>query len=296
MPSNRLIFVGPTRTGTSAVFRALSELPEFAPSIVKETNFYLGEEWASATALDGQFRERDGALLRMESSPLYFVQGSDVAKRIMSHEGRPFVVVMLREPVDRLFSLYHHVVAKRGKGVDYSLREFVEEAQRHQSVPRTATVSDSHERGLAEGHYADLLAQWIEVVGADRIYVMFYESLVQNPDKEFAALFRWLGIPVRREIKFLQTNVGVTVRNMTVHSIAMRLNAMVEPLLNRFNGVRRFAKAVYYFVNRPAGHLVSREEVEQLVGDGYRVVNCGLSDALRRVATGALPSWVRAYG
>jgi hypothetical protein len=156
-----VIAVGPPRTATTwmhRVFKGRINLPQS----IKETRFFdlrytNGLRWYAS-----HFREAETNLPTVEFAPTYFYS-PDARFRIAEKLPDARVVVTLREPVERLYSLY------RLKCASGKLAESFEDA----------LTSDYEMRESARyGHH---LAEWISIFGRDRALVLIYEELKSDP-------------------------------------------------------------------------------------------------------------------
>lgn len=101
--------VGPQRSGTTWTYEYLRGHPEvFVSPLVKESRFFdlaydRGMDWYAGLFEGASASQRVG-----EVAPTYFHDGV-ARERLCGAFPRCVVVVMLREPIERLTSLYHHL-------------------------------------------------------------------------------------------------------------------------------------------------------------------------------------------
>ena len=99
------ILAGPTRTATTSLFRYFGRTKGVAPSIHKETDFFLSRLIEGIDcpydSYDACFRDVAGATARIEASPLYFAFGKRAAEAIHAEEPDAHIVFTLREPTER---------------------------------------------------------------------------------------------------------------------------------------------------------------------------------------------------
>lgn len=158
-----IIAVGPPRTATTwihRVFKGRVNLPES----VKETRFFdlrytNGLRWYAS-----HFREAEPDRPTAEIAPTYFYS-PDARLRIAEKLPDARVVITLREPVERLYSLYR---LKRASG---KIAESFEEALNTDVEMRES------------GRYAHHLAEWISIFGRDRALILVYEDLKNDPQE-----------------------------------------------------------------------------------------------------------------
>ncbi|MGH7915797.1 MAG: sulfotransferase family protein [Candidatus Binataceae bacterium] len=168
------IAIGPPRTGTTWLYRALGGHVGL-PRETKETDFFSdyyanGMEWYLEF-----FRDCATGIPMGEISPNYFV-APEAPERIASHIPGCRIICTLRDPVDRLYSFYR--------------------LMRHNGWTR-ATMKDLAESATpaTEGsRYAHHLGRWRERFGAGRVLVVLYDDLESAPQRFLDTICDFIGI------------------------------------------------------------------------------------------------------
>jgi len=297
-----VILAGPTRTGTTSLFRFVAQDPQVCASRKKETNYFLmsalGDRRASAREYDELFDKDSGAVLRLEASPMYFLGGRRVAHLVDEVLGDDVQVVFtLRDPVERFVSLYLHIISKRNIGTMMPFERFVEECLSfHPS--RFHSFEDMNHMSYQEGNYVGLLGEWFDVLGRDRVKVVFYENLVDRRKGRASVtdLLDWIGIskgsPLR-EMSLLHENRSRMVRFPRAHALAMAINDLIEPILDRNQALRDWMRDIYYRFNESGASKSLGQDIDRSVlVSAYRTTNRGLPQLLDGLTLGDLPAWV----
>ena len=169
------LFVGPQKAGTSWIHEYLKCRPDIClPQGVKETFFFDARfEQKGLAWYASHFRPAETARHIIEVAPSYF-HAAAAASRILSSLGPIQIVVTLREPVARSFSLYLHL--KRYGYFDLPLRE---------AVGKYPEIVDS-------SRYAKHLQRWDETFGKSNVLVLWQEELAGNPRRVVEQLNRFL--------------------------------------------------------------------------------------------------------
>jgi Sulfotransferase domain len=168
------IAIGPPRTGTTWLYRALGGHVGL-PRNTKETDFFSdhyakGMEWYLEF-----FRDCAPALPMGEISPNYFAAPA-APERIASDIPGCRIICTLRDPVDRLYSFYR--LMRHNGWTRAPMSELVESV-----TPAT------------EGsRYAHYLGRWRERFGADRVLVALYDDLESAPQHFLDAICGFIGI------------------------------------------------------------------------------------------------------
>lgn len=180
--------VGPQRTGTTWLYEMLCQHPHlFVPKEVKETMFFdrnyrRGFDWYAQ-----YFKERLWGQLLGEIAPTYF-DDPDVPNRIVDVAPGCDIIISLRHPADRAFSLYlHHL--RKGR------------------VPRDLWQAIEQKRRIVTaGHYAIHIPRWQTVFGADQVHVLFLDDIKKRPQQVLDQICTLIGVermerPARRNQK-----------------------------------------------------------------------------------------------
>jgi hypothetical protein len=171
------LVVGPQRAGTTWIYRYLQTRDRVCVSHkVKETFFFdhsyeRGPQWYAA-----HFAPTADQSLVVEVGPTYF-HSEEAPRRVLDTLGRVPIVVSLRNPVERLLSLYLHFV-RYGK-ISCSLREALQE----------------HDILVASSRYATHLKRWREVFGRSHVSTIFQEALSEGPEAFARQACEGLGLP-----------------------------------------------------------------------------------------------------
>ena len=163
-----LLVIGGQRCGTSTLYRHLGRHPDVSPSLRKEVEYFSrrydrGDRWYRAHfALDVQ-RDR----LSFEATPDYLFHPL-AAARAATVVPDARLVVMLRDPVARAWSHYHHMVGLGHEHLDFDAAVTAEPDRCADDLARLADnplhdpVALLRYSYVARGRYAEQLARWFE--------------------------------------------------------------------------------------------------------------------------------------
>ena len=114
------VIIGAQRCGTSSLYSYLIEHPQIAPATRKELHYFdlnyaAGDEWYRSQFPQFPDTPFDGRLtVTGEASPYYLFHPM-AAERCASVVPDAKLIVMVRDPVERAYSHYHH---ERARNVD----------------------------------------------------------------------------------------------------------------------------------------------------------------------------------
>lgn len=184
-PAQHLIIAGVTRAGTTSLYNYLADHPRTARSTIKETRFFLDHDELKRLhrfeegiqAYEGFFRGCPPDAVRLEATPDYVYRPA-VATRIDETLPDARIVAILRDPIARLISWRRYAIQNGLLDPDTTLADYIriqfQAEASGESLPQ-------HMRALREGRYARFLAPWLETFGKDRLIVVNYRDLMDNP-------------------------------------------------------------------------------------------------------------------
>lgn len=205
------LIVGGQRCGTNSLYEYLVEHPAIARAMPQQevhffdTNFSRGLSWYRGhfpTRLWLRATEaRAGcAAVTGESSPYYMFHPL-APERIASTLPDVRLIVLLRDPVDRAYSHFHH---ERSRGnetlgfeeaLDREPERLQGEVERILADPGYNSFSHQHHSYLARGVYADQLQVLSSLFPQDRISTVLSERLFSEPQQVESEVLDFLGLP-----------------------------------------------------------------------------------------------------
>lgn len=161
-PKLGLIGVGPQRAGTTWIYLHLREHPRLCfPSGVKET-FFLDQRWERGWEWYWSHFRCVAHQIRAEIAPTLF-DIPEAVERLHEHNPQCRIVVSLRDPAERSYSLYL-LLLKFG----YVTGTFEE-------------AMESNSRIIDSSRYARHLPRWIDAFGEERVLVVLQEEIAELP-------------------------------------------------------------------------------------------------------------------
>lgn len=204
------LIVGAQRAGTTSLYNYLAAHPSVVPALKKETLFFAnyyhrGLGWYRAHfPLASRVGSRDDRryprYVTGEASPYYLFHPLAPGRAVQTVPGAR-IIVLLRNPVERAYSHYHHEVAMGLETLPFE--EAIEREEERLSGEENRLLRDDSYRSLAyqnysylaRGIYIDQLARWVHHFGRERILVLRSEHFQQDPAQVLAQATRFLGLP-----------------------------------------------------------------------------------------------------
>ena len=178
------VVVGPQKAGTTWIDEVLRRHPDVAlPSKTKETFFFdqrytKGLEWYWRHFEGSPLRQKDatvGVFRVGEAAPSYFAD-ERARRRIASSQGSPKIIIALRDPVDRCYSLYrHHFLRGRMKG------SFGEALKRYPEL-------------IDSSRYRHFCASWAADFGAANVLLVNQAKIEDHAADIARSIFAFIGV------------------------------------------------------------------------------------------------------
>lgn len=204
------LILGAQKAGTTSLHRYLEQHPCVAPAAVKEIHYFSlewsrGERWYRShfpTVLRRARTHRLGRiLLSGEASPYYL--SHPLAPR-RAHQTVPGarLIVLLRNPVERAHSHYHHNVRFGVEDLP-TLAEAVEREPARMAGEHERLLADEHFQSfhhrhhsyLARGVYVEQLRAWLEHFPSDQLLVLESGELLRCTPAVYRKVLDFLGLP-----------------------------------------------------------------------------------------------------
>ena len=207
------VIIGAQKCGTTRLYNVLTRHPDVEAAAVNEvhyfdrkTNFEQGIEWYRNFFLKPD-QENKRRTITGEKTPSYLFY-EEVPERMAQVMPEVRLIAMLRNPVDRAYSHYHHVT--RSERETRSFEEAVDEEQAcladggdgisRRKRPATPSRGMQQPGLLARGIYVDQLARWREFYGEEQMLVVKSEDFFKSTTEILEEVQDFLGLP-RQELE-----------------------------------------------------------------------------------------------
>lgn len=229
------LIIGAAKAGTSSLHYYLNQHPDVFMSEVKEPRFFALEgETLNFQNPDDQSINHDSvteldayqALFSAvttesavgEASPLYLYSAKAV-ERINHYIPDTKLIVVLRNPVERAFSCYTHLLREGYETLPFD-QALAEEDNR---IANNWAHLWHYKRG---GLYAEQLKPYIDTFGRERIKVYLYEDLRADSVAMVQDMFSILGVDSSFVPDMTKRNVSGIPKHMLLHKFFKRKNVV----------------------------------------------------------------------
>jgi hypothetical protein len=174
-----LLIIGAAKAGTTSLHSYLSEHPDIFMSKRKELSFFddkrwsLGIEWYKSN-FDSSY------VVNGEASPRYtlYLKLQNVPERIKKVLGTPKMIYTIRDPVDRILSLYTQNAEMWPDTLPLKITDA--------GFPQTEY--------LLYSKYHSQLRRYFEFFPRESIHIVIMERLNADPKRVLAEIFRFVGV------------------------------------------------------------------------------------------------------
>jgi Sulfotransferase domain len=179
------IVIGAAKCGTTFFYHLLTKHPQVEPAAFKELQYFNllfqeGTEWYRQCFPSPKLKNGRRTITG-EGTPGYLFH-PQVPERMIEVVPRARLIALLRNPVDRTYSAYHH--RARNRQLPRTFEETVEAA------------FDAPDRGfLSQSIYVDHLLRWSEFFPGEQMLVLKSEDFFEHPRETLKLVLDFLDLP-----------------------------------------------------------------------------------------------------
>ena len=205
------IIIGAQRCGTISLYNYMIEHPQILPVARKALHFF---NWVSksgnkkkAEGVDWYLSQfptipREQNLITGEATPDYLVD-PHTPQRMFNLLPDVKLIVLLRNPIDRAVSHYHHNRGISKKREPLPFKQGIEKEPERLNIEKEKLISDENYRSLfhrnysylERGIYIEQLEKWMSIFPREQFLILKSEDFYENPDIILKEVFEFLGLP-----------------------------------------------------------------------------------------------------
>lgn len=195
------LIVGAPRCGTTALWHYLKQHPQVFMPEVKEVHFFgadldfrLDDFRLDAEGYRALFSGARPGQCRGEAS-VWYLYSELAAKEIAGRRPDTRIIVMVRNPVDVMYSLHSQFVYEGNEDIrDFKEALEAEEARRRgERIPPSAYFAQGLLYRRVVG-FTDQLQRFLDVFGRERVHVVIYDDFKNDTAAAFRAVTGFLGV------------------------------------------------------------------------------------------------------
>lgn len=192
MQDNLLLHIGPQKTGTTWIYRNLSEHPEISTSNSDKIHyydiyFYRGQDWYLQ-----QFTSNVGG---KKFDPTFtYIRSPLAPKRIAQEYSKARMALCMRNPIERAFSHYWH--EKKKGTITFDFKDVLENY-------------DLFASWIEPGFYAEHIERYLEYFDSKQILAQRFERITNEPKIFLQELCEFYGIDSSYEFTWTDKKANV---------------------------------------------------------------------------------------
>jgi hypothetical protein len=223
--------VGAPRCGTTFMYEYLRQHPQIFMPDNKEPNF-MCKDLDSGSYLDSLSFMRDEAAyirlfagapagsLRGEASTWYLYSETAAGLiKAMNPDSR--VIIMLRDPVEMLYSLHGRRVYGGSEDLPFvDALEAEQDRRNGRRIPhRARNIKALFYREV--GSYSRQVQRYLDTFPADRVHVVIFEEFRRDPAAAYAETLRFLGVDPDFHPQFAVVNASASRRSQRLRQLML---------------------------------------------------------------------------
>lgn len=217
------IIIGGQRCGTTSLYEYLKKHPCIFSALVREVHFFddnfaKGVSWYRAHFPTLLYRNyiksiRKQDFVTGEASP-YYLFHPHAPKRVHETIPRVKLIVLLRDPIDRAYSHYHHEVRLGFENLSFKEAIKKERERLRGQLEKIAnndnyvSFNHNHYSYVSRGIYVDQLKIWMRFFPRKQILILKSEDLFDNPSRNFDSVTDFLQLPKWQLKEYRKYHVG----------------------------------------------------------------------------------------
>lgn len=290
-----LIIAGVHKAGTTSLYTYLARHPNICASHTKEIGFFyplaFGRPIRPIEEYTQHFAHCGTEPFRLEASPSYLYGKDRIATAIKSEIRDAKILVILRDPTDRLMSFFNRAVSKATISEHVTFAEYLTEAEAKQDSAEHTVFS----RGIREGKYVEYIEPWQNAFGPD-LRIMFFEDLKKSAHDFTRSVCDWLGLEsgcyTRQD--FTVENKTILHRRKRLHSFARNIYLRNETFWRKNHKLKQRLRGIYNALNtdRNSGLGIADEKAVARLREMYKPYNSQLKSFLQTHHYDEFPSWL----
>ena len=194
------LIIGAQKSGTSSLFLYLSQHPDIlSPCVNKELHYFDLNFKQSSKWYRAHFPFKKLGKITGEKSP-YYIFHPLVPKRCFEFNPDFRLIALLRDPVKRAYSHYHHEIENRreSRAFRQAVQQDMERVDKDHCLLSRSEISYSqvHHRYsyFARGRYADQFDLWTLLFSREKIYLETAERFFREPQALCSEIFDFLDL------------------------------------------------------------------------------------------------------
>jgi len=231
--------VGAPKCGTTAMDEYLKQHPEIFMSETKELHFFGKDLKFNCPRITREQYLSHFSKAKMEKrigeASVWYLHSKTAAREIREFCPSASIIIMLRNPVDMLYSLHSQLLYTGDEDIaDFEAALNAEsDRKRGLRIPQCMTpVSALFYRDVVK--YTEQVQRYLDVFGQDNVHIIVFDEFKKNTPEIYRKTLRFLGVNPDFQPDFQVVNPNKIVRSKTLRSLLLHRPKIVKWLGNTF--------------------------------------------------------------
>lgn len=272
--------VGAPKCGTTALSEYLREHPNIFMSTPKEPHYF-------ATDMEGyRFVKTENDYLGLfgnvtkehkaiGEASVYYLYSKDAIKNIFAYNKEAKIIIMLRNPVEMVYSLHSQLVESANEDVrDFMTAwELVEKRKSGDMLPEN---SKDHKVLFYDeiGKYNEQLENVYKYFNSEQVKIILFDDFKVNTKKIYEEILEFLNVPQDNRGKFPIINENAEPRNFWLNSLIKKQPKLLEITINKLKlilGIKQsgIGKMIISMNTKKAKRKILSDTLKQEVYKNY---------------------------
>lgn len=247
-----ILIVGQPKSGTSALFEWLSQHQDVSPSIVKETRFFLDEDYPLSSILTKTQKHKDYLAFYNYTNEKYILEATpdylycQKPLELLNEFQKIKIIIIKRDPIERLISFFRYYQQQGIISTKLTFDEYIQWQMECKKDNNRPLYLRSLEH--TKEHYIE---KFKRVYGPNCIIVK-YDNLRDRPEETLTTLLQSLGLSPMQDIskKIKQINKTRKSRNQNTTRIFRRVRQAILRNTINFQFARPILKLLSKLIQR----------------------------------------------
>ncbi len=219
------LIAGAPKSGTTSLYRILSQHPQIFLPEVKELHYFDNEEYFSNGinwyASHFQNARHNQICGECTAAYLYYPGVPSRMKSALGDELR--IIFILRNPVDRAYSEYLHNY-RRGLIHEDTFEKAIESEFKNQSLP---LFDRRHFSYISRGWYSRYLKNYFQVFSREQVLILlFEEDFLHNPEQTISKILSFIGADQKKLNMNIKANEAYYPVSRKLGSLTVKKNPL----------------------------------------------------------------------
>lgn len=217
------MIIGAQKAGTTSLASYLAAHPNVVSPSFKEIHFFdlnylKGESWYRSHFPIGARRRisvfgRASRLRAIDATPYYLLH-PDAPRRVSQMLPDIKIVILLRDPVYRAYSHYHHEVRLGTEHLTFEeaikaeSERTAEDLERLCAQPSYPGFNYQHFSYLQRGIYSEQIYRWLRYFRREQFLILSSELFFKDPGATYRRVLKFIGVPDWEPATYRAEHVG----------------------------------------------------------------------------------------